>query len=363
MIASRSLFIVLALGALCLPACKKATPKPSHKSSAAGDYAFGEVISFGRNGRSDTFKRGGWGETETELTWTNGDSARLTFVTPDSEKPLRLRMRLAGFINPPWLPFQPVEVFVNDEKVADWQVSDEADYVAMIPPTIANHVREMIELRLPEATSPKVLRIGDDSRTLGVCCYEMAITEEDAATKTVNQEEAEALKLRKDYVLGTVINFGAGAGAQRYKISGWYNPEKNFTWTGKDPAVLDIALPPTNRALTLKMKLAGMFKPESLPNQPTEISVNGTKIADWSVADEDEFEATIPANVVAQRRRLRIEIRTPDAIAPKELGVGEEKRSLGVRCSALMITDEAASTGASPNPVPNPSASASPTTR
>lgn len=358
----RSLIILAALGVCLLPGCKKASPKKAAQSAPASDYKFGEVISFGRNGRSDTFKGGGWGETQAELTWTNGDSARVTVVTPDSEKPLRLRMRLSGFINPPWLPFQPVEVFVNDEKVADWEVSDEADYVAMIPPSIANHVRQMIELRMPQATSPKVLRLSNDARTLGVCCYEMAITEEDSSAKIPNLEAEEALRTRKDYALGTVINFGAGGGAQRYKVSGWYNPEKNYTWMGKEPAVLDIVMPPTDRALTLKMKLTGMFKPESLPNQLTEISANGAKIAEWTVADEDEFEATIPANIVGQRRRLRIEIRTPNAISPKDLGVGDETRVLGVRCDAMMITDGSAGSGSLISD-PSPSPSPSPTTR
>src|SRR3954451_22859043 len=72
------------------------------------NYNLGQLVSFGRGGGADRYKRGGWGDTERDFTWTNGRVATLVFVVPDTKTPLRLRMRLAGFIDPPQISAQPV---------------------------------------------------------------------------------------------------------------------------------------------------------------------------------------------------------------------------------------------------------------
>jgi hypothetical protein len=140
-------------------------------------YAFGETVGFGQQGNSDLFKGGGWGPTEGYFAWTNGFSAILAFSVPETKKTLELRMHLGAYTNST-IRYQPVEVRVNDERVADWQVAaDDADYVAVVPPDIANHDQLIVELRIPNATSPLVVGEGDDPRLLGVRCFELCIYE------------------------------------------------------------------------------------------------------------------------------------------------------------------------------------------
>lgn len=177
------------------------------------DYRLGEVVEFGGGGRSDMYKRGGWSVTEETFTWTNAKTAELSFTIAPTRQPLKLAMRLQAFtvkwppvplravegmtacdacalqaearlpmwVNPPWLGdvgFQAVEVFANNEKIADWQVSDHQDeYVALIPVDVANHVELVIELRIPDAMSPKRIGAGTDSRTLGVACSQLVISD------------------------------------------------------------------------------------------------------------------------------------------------------------------------------------------
>jgi hypothetical protein len=46
-------------------------------------------------------------------------------------------MHLGGLTKEPELPYQPVEVYVNDQKVADWQLAaDPAELSAPIPKEI-----------------------------------------------------------------------------------------------------------------------------------------------------------------------------------------------------------------------------------
>ena len=139
-------------------------------------YTFGTVISFGANGGSERFKVSGWSKAEPEFTWTEGKGATLTVEVPVVETALALRMKLVGLIHPPKVSYQPVEVYVNGQKVADWQVAAPANLTATIPKEIAAAKKLEIELRTPKSTTPKALKMNDDTRVLGVGCFEMEIT-------------------------------------------------------------------------------------------------------------------------------------------------------------------------------------------
>ena len=76
--------------------------------------------------------------------------------------------------------FNPVEVFGNGEKIADWKVSEKADFTAVIPAAIVKEGGPLtIELKVPRAVSPKALGLSDHERVLGVFCFELAITKGD----------------------------------------------------------------------------------------------------------------------------------------------------------------------------------------
>jgi hypothetical protein len=263
----------------------------------------------------------------------------LVFTLPDSDQPLRLRMRLSGFTYSPAVSFQPVEVIANDERVADWQVSDPADHIAIISPEVANHQQLFVELRMPQATSAKALGVGEDSRVLGVACYELEITEtDDSALADAEGSGATPTLLGRQYTYGDVLTFGAAPGAHRFKVAGWYPAEKDYTWMGRDPGVLELRVPPTERPITLRMKLGGMVTPGALPMQPTELLVNSQYVTTWHVALPAEFSATIPPELIREDGTLRIELCAFNPASPKELGLGGDIRALSVRLESLVIT-------------------------
>ena len=356
MSAIRTFHLAVFLLSLLLTGCGKSDGKARKKPPPPStNYTLGEVVSFGRGGHSDRYKRGGWGDTEKDFTWTNARSAKLSFTIADANQPLRLRMRLAGFTNPPTLNYQPVEVLVNDESIAEWDVSDApADFIAVIPAEVANHEQLNVRLRIPEAASPTILAIGNDPRLLGVSCFELAITKAESEEAQLANQQYDAWDPKQSrvrtYALGTVVNLGVGGGGQRYKVSGWYPPEPGFAWTGKEPAVLEFSVPPAERPLRLKMKLAALVHPPLLPAQIAEVYVNNRKVADWVVSASAELEACIPAEA-AKDGALRIEIRTPKATSPQQLDLGPESRVLGVRCEELMIV-EAPDEESEPRPSP-----------
>jgi hypothetical protein len=88
-----------------------------------------------------------------------------------------LKIKLAGLTKDPELPFQPVEVYVNDEKVADWRVgANPAEFSVAIPKKMTSRGGLLtITLKIPKATSPKALGMSVDPRVLGVSCYDLQL--------------------------------------------------------------------------------------------------------------------------------------------------------------------------------------------
>ena len=170
------LFCAASMGFLFLNACKKTETSAPVVAESNARYEIGKKIGFGQSGDSELFRGAGWSPTEPEITWTDGNSAVLSFTGLPAKASLRLKMTLSGFTNPPELPAQPVGVYANGIKVADWQVGDKAEFTAFIPPNATGDGNLLkLELKIPKAISPKALGQGQDSRLLGVACFDLVI--------------------------------------------------------------------------------------------------------------------------------------------------------------------------------------------
>lgn len=163
---------------LCLGACNRSDPVDDlDASDGAPLLAYRTKISFGQGGGSERYRGSGWSKTEEKFTWTEGTTAVLKMKVPATNGSVTLKMRLAGLIKEPALPFQPVEVEINGQKMTDWQVGDMAEFATAIPHHITKKGGELtITLRTPKATSPKALGVNVDPRVLGVCCLDLELS-------------------------------------------------------------------------------------------------------------------------------------------------------------------------------------------
>ena len=147
------------------------TPGESTPSSGV-DLAYGTKVSFGTGGNSERLRVSGWSGTEPQITWTEGTSAVLAMRVSPTTDPVVLKMNLAGLTKDPDLPFQPVEVYINDQKIADWHVAEEpAEFSAAIPQAMTNSGGLLgwgeggtyrllrITLKIPKAVSPKAFGV------------------------------------------------------------------------------------------------------------------------------------------------------------------------------------------------------------
>lgn len=158
------------------PASSPTASTPATPSRAPAPIEYGTIISFTKTGQSEKYRTFGWSKTEDNFTWTEGQAAGLTMMIPAAEGAVSLRMRLAALIKPPELPFQPVQVFVNDRMITEWQVASTSEFTAPIPAEFTQTPGPLnIIFRLPSATSPKNLGAGEDPRTLGISCFEFEL--------------------------------------------------------------------------------------------------------------------------------------------------------------------------------------------
>lgn len=136
----------------------------------------GKTISFGKGGESELYRLSGWCPTGGIHTWTQGTSATLALPILGSTGPLTVKMNLRGMTKPPELAAQPVEVYANGQKIAEWQVAQPADFDAAVPAEVLGSASTLnIELRMPRAASPKALGTGPDTRLLGVLVRTVAL--------------------------------------------------------------------------------------------------------------------------------------------------------------------------------------------
>ena len=168
----------LIAAALALTGCNRSDPiDDADVSGGTAELTYGTKVSFGQGGGSERFRESGWSKTEEKFTWTEGMIAVLKMKIPATKNSATVKMRLAGLIKEPALPFQPVEVEVNGQKMADWQVGDVAEFVTAIPHDFTRKGGELtITLKTPKATSPKALGLNLDPRVLGVCCLELELS-------------------------------------------------------------------------------------------------------------------------------------------------------------------------------------------
>lgn len=94
----------------------------------------------------------------------------IAFPISQSPNGLTLHIVMAALIKAPELPAQPVEVYANGQKIADWEAGNTAEFDAAIPGAITRFGGTLtIEFRTPKAVSPKALGLNPDPRVLGIC--------------------------------------------------------------------------------------------------------------------------------------------------------------------------------------------------
>ena len=138
-------------------------------------YSYGTKIDFNVGGNAARYKVSGWSAPESEGTWTEGETATLSFAAPPSGGAIIFRATMSGFTKLPELPSQPVDVLVNGAPVTHWEVAAKGLVQMQIPANLVQGGKMVLEFKLPKAVSPASLGTSVDQRRLGLRFYDLEL--------------------------------------------------------------------------------------------------------------------------------------------------------------------------------------------
>lgn len=138
-------------------------------------YRLGDRITFTLTGNSKDFVKQGWSEPEATHRWTQASRSRLVLDVKEAKgKPLILRLHARAFPAKGVAP-QHVEVFVNGQMIAGWQMLKLAWYEAPIPAEVVGEGLLDIGFVISDPTAPCTITDPEDCRKLGLAAQEMII--------------------------------------------------------------------------------------------------------------------------------------------------------------------------------------------
>ena len=152
-----------------------AAQSPATQASGDISYSYNTKISFVQGGGAARYQVSGWSHAEPEGTWTDGNSAKLAFAVPPSDKDVVLKATVSGFTKTPVLPTQPVDVFINGEQTTHWEIAAKGLVQLLIPAKSVQDGKLELEFKLSKVTSPASLGVSGDQRKLGLRFYDLEI--------------------------------------------------------------------------------------------------------------------------------------------------------------------------------------------
>ncbi|MBI1803908.1 MAG: sulfatase-like hydrolase/transferase [Ignavibacteriae bacterium] len=290
------------------------------KSNAPSKYRLGDTIRFVIGGNALPYQLGGWAHPESSLTWTAGTRASLNIPIDTSLPSVLLTASLHPFVEGKTMLGQHVDLSVQGILLGSWEVRRDGEYRIMIPDDMVQGDILRIDFHLPDAAARSALGLSnDDPRDLGIGVGWIRMN-----------------PLAR-YVYGSPIGFKVGGNALPYLGRGWSVPEGFGTWTEGPVARVNLVIPPSNGDLLLEAK----FKPfvfGRAKQQFVILKTNDHEIGKWEASDSGAYHARIPKSTL-HGDLLRISFEMPDAKSPRELGMNDDPRILGVAVNEMDVKE------------------------
>jgi len=117
---------------------------------------------------------------------------------------------------------------------------------------------------------------------------------------------------------------------------GWAYPEAWGVWSEGRKAKLIIPLPNGEESKQLVLTVRA-FTSDQFPNQRVDVWINGSLQQKVILNKDTSKEIIIPIAQSKDKDYIVVELRTPDAMSPKELGIGDDIRKLAVGLEAAVF--------------------------
>lgn len=125
---------------------------------------------------AESYLVSGWSGAEPNFRWSEKNVARFGFKS-STGRPIAIALNLAPFVTASH-DKQRLRIEANNEFIAEFVLGEQAlsEIRFVIPHSLVKD-SNLISLHIPDAISPKVLKISEDGRNLGIAVYSITITE------------------------------------------------------------------------------------------------------------------------------------------------------------------------------------------
>lgn len=149
-------------------------------------------------------------------------------------------------------------------------------------------------------------------------------------SRSVQRNGGVTIPVMNNYQVGKELYFDKPkANASKYCASGFSYNEESFTWTDGLAAVMSFTI--SDKNLVLEYTCAPFNG-----SQHIILYANDLQIADYILTAEGDKKVSIPPECLGSGA-LNLRFELPDARSPKELGMGEDSRTLGIAMKKLAI--------------------------
>ncbi len=156
----------------------------------------------------------------------------------------------------------------------------------------------------------------------------------------------EAADLAAEVPMGSDILFGLAGSGPAFQLDGWFAPEIWGTWTDGKNSNLVLPLPAGAgaRPLRLSLNAQGIFAKERT-SQIVTVSVNDVAVGEIRFDDilsNGWHTLSIPVSALLRNRQglLGISFEVDQPIRPADIGMGEDRRELGMGLVAMRLDAE-----------------------
>lgn len=150
------------------------------------------------------------------------------------------------------------------------------------------------------------------------------------------QDEGRRMSLLPVTSVGQTLTFNHQT---RQLADGWAAPESWGTWSEGRQAHIVLRVQPPARLIVID---ALAFVQPGQPNQRVIVSLNGEQVLSTRLTQLQGNRLEIPITAAIHQRlkdddRLNIELQLPDAISPRELGINDDSRIMGLGLKSLTV--------------------------
>ena len=138
--------------------------------------------------------------------------------------------------------------------------------------------------------------------------------------------------------LGQMLSFTKGGGAEQYLKNGWSPGEKWGRWAVGDQAELELYLPKhLRRNLILELRAGGFVVKPLHSKTITDILVNFCTVKRLIFKNNglDNYQLRIPSSCLNNSGALRVVFKNLTPISPRQLGVSQDSRLLGIGVASM----------------------------